>query len=53
MKSTFTIVLFLIACNVFAQKSRTHFKTDIDFGNGTVFTTFLDANITQQQFTIT
>lgn len=53
MKSTFTIVLFLIACNVFAQKSRTHFKTDIDFGNGTVFTTFLDANTTQQQFTIT
>lgn len=53
MKSTFTIVLFLVACTAFAQRSTTHFKTAIDFGNGTVFTTFLDANVTQQQFTIT
>lgn len=37
----------------FAQKNPTHFKSEIDFGSGTVISTFLDVAITQDQFTIT
>lgn len=37
----------------FAQKNTAHFKSEIDFGNGTVFSTFFDISITQEQFSIT
>ena len=53
MKSNLTIALFLITLTPFAQNNQTHFKSEIDFGNGTVFSTFFDVTITQDQFKIT
>ena len=53
MKLNFSIVLLLITVTCFAQKNQTHYKSDIDFGNGTIFSTFLDVTIAQDQFTIT
>jgi hypothetical protein len=44
------ILLFNLS---FAQNNPTHFKSEIDFGGGTVFSTFLDVNINKGQFTIT
>jgi len=44
------ILLFNVS---FAQNNPSHFKSDIDFGNGTVFSTFLDANMNQGQFALT
>ncbi|HEX8561881.1 MAG TPA: S41 family peptidase [Flavobacterium sp.] len=44
--------LFFVTIS-FAQKNGTHFKTEIDFGNGTVFSTFLDVSMDEDQFTIT
>lgn len=47
----FALILFF---NIsFAQDNPTHFKSDIDFGNGTVFSTFLDANISKGEFILT
>lgn len=52
----------LIACHfalifslnpAFAQTRAGHFKSDLDFGSGTVISTFLDVSITHNQFTIT
>lgn len=37
----------------FAQSNPTHFKSEIDFGNGTVISTFLDVAVAQDQFAIT
>lgn len=37
----------------FSQKNASHFKSEIDFGNGSVFSTFLDVRRTKNQFTIT
>lgn len=37
----------------FAQNNPSHFKSEIDFGNGTVISTFLNVSIAQSQFTIT
>jgi hypothetical protein len=53
MKIHATIFLLLLVTVSFAQKNNTHFKTEIDFGNGSVFSTFLDVSITRDQFTIT
>jgi len=53
MKIQATILLLLLVTISFAQKNNTHFKTEIDFGNGSVFATFLDVSIVQDQFTIT
>lgn len=49
-----TIYFFLLAATaVVAQKGQDHFKSEIDFGNGIVFTTFFDVAFDQDQFTIT
>jgi hypothetical protein len=37
----------------FAQNNPSHFKGEMDFGNGTVISTFWDVAITQDQFSIT
>lgn len=37
----------------FAQSNPTRFKSEIDFGNGTVISTFLDVAVAQDQFAIT
>jgi hypothetical protein len=37
----------------FAQNNPSHFKGELDFGNGTLFSTFLDVAIAQNQFIIT
>lgn len=46
-------VLFFLSISSFAQKNVSHFKTEIDFGGGTVISTFLDAKIAKNEFTIT
>jgi len=51
MRSTVFFLLFLTI--TFAQKKESHFKSEIDFGNGTVFSTFMDLNLEKGQFTIT
>lgn len=55
-KSTFS-VLCLLLIGLFhastARSSPTHFKSDLDFGGGTVFTTFLDLTVGDGQFSIT
>ena len=45
-------LMFLVSSS-FAQKSPSHFKSEIDFGGGTVISTFLDLAIARDQFTIT
>ena len=37
----------------FSQNTPTHFKSEIDFGSGTHFSTFLDVGMDKNQFTIT
>lgn len=37
----------------FAQNNPSHFKSEIDFGNGTVISTFFDVSVAQNQFIIT
>ena len=37
----------------FAQNNPSHFKSEIDFGNGTVISTFLDVAVSKSQFAIT
>jgi hypothetical protein len=37
----------------FSQKSPSHFKSEIDFGNGSLFSTFLDVTRTRGRFSIT
>ena len=45
--------VLILLCNLsFGQKNPVHYKSEIDFGNGTVFTTFLDVSIVQRQFSI-
>jgi hypothetical protein len=46
-------VLFLLFNFSFAQTNPSHFKSDIDFGSGTVFSTFFDVAMAKEQFTIT
>ena len=46
-------VLMLLFNFSFAQKNTSHFKSELDFGNGIVLSTFLDVTIDQNQFTIT
>ncbi len=54
MKSIVLPFALILAFNVsFAQKNASHFKSEIDFGNGTAFSTFLDVTIAKDQFTIT
>lgn len=45
--------LILLSNFSFAQSNPSRFKSDIDFGNGTIISTFLDVDIAQNQFTIT
>ncbi|HQW69603.1 MAG TPA: S41 family peptidase [Flavobacterium sp.] len=46
--------LLILLCNVsFAQKNSSHFKSEMDFGGGTVFSTFFDVTIAKGQFAIT
>lgn len=46
------VLVFLFHCS-FAQNNPTHFKTELDFGGGTVISTFLDVRVTNNRFTIT
>ena len=46
------LTLFSIFNSV-AQSSPSHFKSDLDFGNGIVITTFFDLEIKNDQFTMT
>jgi hypothetical protein len=51
---TYIVSLFLLFMTIsFAQKNESHFKSEIDFGNGTIFSTFLDVTIKKSHFTIT
>ncbi|PBQ33304.1 hypothetical protein CNR22_16485 [Sphingobacteriaceae bacterium] len=55
-KMKFVILNFLLIFlfnAIFAQNNPGHFKSDIDFGNGTVISTFLDVAIARDKFTIT
>ena len=55
-KMTFAVVNFVLifTCNCFyAQNDTRHFKTEIDFGNGIVISTFLDVSLSGNQFEIT
>ncbi|MBL7930669.1 MAG: S41 family peptidase [Bacteroidia bacterium] len=55
-KMKFTLsILFLIFffTRSFAQKNPNHFKTDLDFGGGTVISTFLDLSLSNDQFKMT
>ncbi len=53
MKTRSIIFLLFFLTISFAQKNETHFKSEIDFGNGTVFFTFLDVTLAKGQFKIT
>lgn len=53
MKINLIIVLLLMSSTSFAQKNQSHYKSEIDFGNGTVFSTFLDVTIAKDEFKIT
>lgn len=54
MKTCITcICIFFLTTISFAQNNQKHYKSELDFGNGTVFSTFLDVNISRDQFTIT
>lgn len=46
-------VLVFLSDVSFAQNDPKHFKTDIDFGNGTVIATFFDVAVRGDQFTMT
>jgi len=46
-------VLMLLFNFSLARKNTSHFKSELDFGNGIVLSTFLDVTIDQNQFTIT
>jgi len=46
------VLVFLFQFS-FAQNNPTHFKSELDFGGGTVISTFLDVHATNNQFTIT
>ncbi|MBL7886281.1 MAG: hypothetical protein JNJ52_06005 [Flavobacterium sp.] len=48
-----SLLFFLLTISSFAQKNVNHFKSEIDFGNGTIFSTFLDITIAQDKFAIT
>ncbi len=49
--TTFFSLLFITMS--FAQDKTNHFKSEIDFGNGTVFSTFFDIAFDQGKFTLT
>lgn len=53
MKTILTTLLILCVKISFAQDSSGNYKSDLDFGNGTVFTTFLEGDIDTEKFTIT
>jgi hypothetical protein len=44
---------FLILNTALSQKTREHFKSELDFGSGTIISTFLDVRTADNQFTIT
>lgn len=46
-------VLIFLSDSSFAQNNQGHFKSELDFGGGTVISTFLDVSVAQDQFTIT
>lgn len=51
MGLNFIFILLFNLCH--SQHNPTHFKSEIDFGNGTVFSTFLDFNSKENKFAIT
>lgn len=45
---------FIFDCSYsFSQNNKSHFKSELDFGNGVVLSTFLDVSMSQDQFIIT
>ena len=46
------LLIFLFSFS-FAQNNPSHFKSELDFGGGIVFSTFLDVAVRQDQFKIT
>jgi hypothetical protein len=46
------VLVFLFNCS-FSQNNPSHFKSDINFGNGTIISTFLDIRTSKNQFNIT
>jgi hypothetical protein len=54
MKFVFlNFALIFISASSLAQNNPRHFKSEIDFGNGTVLSTFLAVSMGENQFTIT
>jgi len=53
MKTHLTIYFLLLITFSFAQQSQTHWKSELDFGDGYSITTFLKVDKTNNQFTIT
>lgn len=53
MKHIFTAFFSLIFTISFAQQSQTHWKSELDFGDGFSMTTFLKVSKSNNQFTIT
>ena len=49
----FNFLFFSLVNLSFAQSNPSHFKSEIDFGSGTVFSTFLDVSLSDAQFSIT
>lgn len=53
MKKHFILYLLLYVTISFAQQTKKIWKSDLDFGNGTVFSTFLKVEKSEKHFTIT
>lgn len=52
MKTLLHITFLFIAFHSFAQKNQNNYKSELDFGAGTVFSTFLDVKMSGDQFVI-
>lgn len=53
LKIRCTVFFLLSVLFPVAQNKHDHFKSEIDFGNGTVFSTFLDVSLNRDGFVIT
>ena len=53
MKTIITVFLILLSTYSFSQKNNSHYKSDIDFGSGTTFSTFFDVIYNKDVFKIT
>lgn len=53
MKTRFTLYFLISLSITFAQQNQNIWKSDLDLGNGTIISTFLEVKKTDNQFTIT